>query len=163
MVWGVFPVSVSSVSQSCPTVCDPVDYSMLGLPVHHQLPEYTQTHVNWVGDAIQPSHPLLSLSPPTFNLSQHQGIFQWVSYSHQVAKVLEFQLQHQSFQWIFMFRDRKNRGTLYFSFNFCVNLKLLYVLIKTKIQQTIYIYIILRIVFPLLSVAGEISHELVHA
>ena len=161
MVWEVFPVSVSSVSQSYPTVCDPVDCSMLGLPVHHQLLEYTQTHVHWVGDAIQPSHPLLSLSPPTFNLSQHQGIFQWVSYSHQVAKVLEFQLQYQSFQWIFMFRDRKNRGTLYFSFNFCVNLKLLYVLIKTKIQQTIYI--ILRIVFPLLSVAGEISHELVHA
>ena len=71
------------------------------LPVHHQLPEFTQTHVHWVSDAIQPSHPLLSPSPPTFNLSQHQGLFKSVSSSHQVAKVLEFQLQHQSFQWIF--------------------------------------------------------------
>ena len=67
--------------------------------VHHQLPEHTQTQVHWVGDAIQPSHPLLSLSPPALNLSQHQGLFQWVSSSHQVAKVLEFQLQRQSFQW----------------------------------------------------------------
>ena len=74
---------------------------MPGLPVHHQLLELTQTHVYWVGDAIQPSHPLSSPSPPTFNLSQHQGLFQWVSSLHEVAKVLEFQLQHQSFQWIF--------------------------------------------------------------
>ena len=72
-----------------------------GLPVHHQLSEFTQTHVHWVSDAIQPSHPLLSPSPSTLNLSQHQGLFQWVSSSHQVAKVLEFQLQHPSFQWIF--------------------------------------------------------------
>ena len=69
-------------------------------PVHHQLLEFTQTHLHWVGDAIQPSHPLSSPCSPTFSLSQHQGIFQWVSSSHQVAKVLEFQLQHQSFQWI---------------------------------------------------------------
>ena len=69
------------------------------LPVHHQLPEFTQTHVHWVGDAIQPSHPLLSPSSPAFNLSQHQGLFQWISSLHQVAKTLEFQLQHQSFQW----------------------------------------------------------------
>ena len=69
------------------------------LPVHHQLPESTQTHVHWVGDDIQPSHPLLSPSPPALNISQHQGLFQWVSSSHQVAKVSEFQLQHQSFQW----------------------------------------------------------------
>ena len=68
-------------------------------PVHHQLPEFTQIHVHWVGDAIQPSHPLLSRSPPALNLSQHQGLFKWVSSSHQVAKILEFQLQHQSFQW----------------------------------------------------------------
>ena len=68
-------------------------------PPYHQLPESTQTHVHWVGDAIQPSHPLSSPSPPTLNLSQHQGLFQWVSSLHQVAKVLEFQLQHQSFQW----------------------------------------------------------------
>ena len=72
---------------------------MPGLPVHRQLPEFTQTHVHWVGDAIQPSHPLLSPSPPAPNLSQPQDLFQWVSSSHEVAKVLEFQLQHQSFQW----------------------------------------------------------------
>ena len=89
----------SSVAQSCLTLCDPMDCSMPGLPVHHQLPEFTQTHVHWAGDAIQPSHPLSSPSPPAPNPSQHQGLFQWVSSSHEVAKVLEFQLQHQSFQW----------------------------------------------------------------
>ena len=73
--------------------------STLGLPVHHQLPELTQTHAHRVGDAIQPTHPLSSPSPPAPNPSQHQGLFQWVSYSCEVAKVLEFQLQHQSFQW----------------------------------------------------------------
>ena len=86
-------------TQSCPALCDPMNRSTPGLPVHHQLPEFTQTHVHWVGDAIQPSHPLSSPSPPVLNLSQHQGLFKWVSSSHQVAKVLEFQLQHQSFQW----------------------------------------------------------------
>ena len=91
----------SSVTQSCPTLCDPMDCSMPGLPIHHQLLEFTQTHVHWVGDAIQASHPLLSPSLPTFNLPHNQGLFQWVSSSHQVARVLEFQLQHQSFQWIF--------------------------------------------------------------
>ena len=91
----------SSVAQLCPTLCDPMDCSMPGLPVHHQLPEFTQSHAHWVGDAIQPSHPLSSPSPPPFNLFQHQILFQWVSSLHQVAKVLEFQLQHQSFQWIF--------------------------------------------------------------
>ena len=90
----------SSVVQLCLTLCDPMDCSMPGLPVQHQLPEFTQTQVHWVGDAIQPSHPLLSPSPPAFNLSQNQGLFQWVSPSHQVAKVLEFQLQHQSSQSI---------------------------------------------------------------
>ena len=70
-----------------------------GLPVHHQLPESTQTHVHWVGDAIQPSHPLSSPSPPALNLSQHRGLFKWVSSSHQVAQVLEFQLQHEPYQW----------------------------------------------------------------
>ena len=75
-------------------------HSTPGFPVHHQLPELAQTHVHWVSDAIQPSHPLLSPSPPAFNLSHHQGLFQWVSSLHQVAKVLELQLQHQSFQWI---------------------------------------------------------------
>ena len=78
-----------------------MDCSTPGFPVHHQPPEPSQTHVHWVGDVIQPSHPLLSPSPPAFNLSQHQGLFQWVSSSHQVAKVLEFQLQHLFFQWIF--------------------------------------------------------------
>ena len=78
-----------------------MNYSMPGLPVHHQLPEFTQTHVHQVSDAIQPSHPLPPSSPFAFNLSQHQGLFQWVSSSHQVAKVLALQLQHQSFQWIF--------------------------------------------------------------
>ena len=72
-------VQFSSVAQSCPTLCDPVDCSTPGLPVYHQLPEFTQTHVHWVGDAIQPSPPLSSPSPPTFNLSQHQGLFKWVS------------------------------------------------------------------------------------
>ena len=88
----------SSVAQSCPTLCDPMNCSMPGFLVHHQLPEPTQTHVHRVGDAIQPSHPLSSPSPPTFNLSQHQGLFQCISSLPQVAKVLEFQLQHQSFQ-----------------------------------------------------------------
>ena len=86
------------VAQSCPTLWDPMNCSMAGLPVHHQLPESTQTHVHSVGDAIQPSHPLLSPSPALI-LSQNQGLFKWVSSSHQVAKVLEFQHQHQSFQW----------------------------------------------------------------
>ena len=94
-----FPIS--SVAQSCPTLCDPMDCSTLGFPVHHQLLELTQTHVHGVRNAIQPSHPLSPPSPSAFDLSQHQGLFQWVSSLHQVAKVLEFQLQHQSFQWIF--------------------------------------------------------------
>ena len=88
----------SSVARLCLTLCNPMDCSMPGFFVHHQLPELAQTHVHWVGDAIQPSHPLSSPSPPAFNLSQHQDLFQWVSSSHQVARVLEFQLQHQSFQ-----------------------------------------------------------------
>ena len=82
----------SSVAQLCPTLCDPMNRSMLGLPVHHQLPEFTQTHIHQVSDAIQPSHPLSSPSPPAPNPSQHQSLFQWVNSSHEVAKVLEFQL-----------------------------------------------------------------------
>ena len=89
----------SSVAQLCLTLCDPMNDSMPGLPVHHQLPGLTQTHVHQVGDAIQPSNPLSSLSPPTCNLSKPRGLFRWVRSSHQLAKVLEFQLQHQSFQW----------------------------------------------------------------
>ena len=91
----------SSVAQSCPTLCNPMDYSMPGLPVLHQLQKLAQTHVHQVSDAIQPSHPLSSSSSPAFNLSQHKGLLKWVSSSHQVAKVLDFQLQHQSFQWTF--------------------------------------------------------------
>ena len=92
---------ISSVAQLCLTLCDLMDCSTPGFPVHHQLPEIPQTHVHRVGDATQPSYSLSSSSPPAFNLSQHQGLFQWVGSSHQVAKVLELQLQHQSFQWIF--------------------------------------------------------------
>ena len=92
-------IQFSSVAQLCPALCDPMDCNTPGLPVHQQLPEFTQTHLHWVCDAIQPSHCLSSPSPPAFDLSQHQGLSQWVSSSNQVAKVLEFQLQHQSFQW----------------------------------------------------------------
>ena len=85
-------VQFSSVTQSCLTLADPMNRSTSGLPVHHQLPEFTQTHVHWVSDAIQPSYPLLSPSPPAPNPSQHHSLFQWVNSSHEVAKVLEFQL-----------------------------------------------------------------------
>ena len=85
-------VQFSSVAQSCPTLCNPMNHSKPDLPVHHQLPESTQTHFHQVGDAIQPSHPLSSPSPAALNLSQHQGLFKRVNSQHQVAKVLEFQL-----------------------------------------------------------------------
>ena len=91
--------SCCSVCQWCPTFWDPMNCSTPGLPVHHQLPEFTLTHVHWVSDAIQPFCPLSSPSPPAFNLSQHQGLFQWVSSLHQMVKVLELQPQHQSLQW----------------------------------------------------------------
>ena len=94
------PQFSSTESLSCPTLCDPVNRCTPGLPDHCQLPEFAQTHVHWVGDAIQPSHPLSSPSPHTFNLSYHQGHFQWVSSLHPVAKASQFQLQHESFQWI---------------------------------------------------------------
>ena len=93
-----YPIQCSSVPQSCPTLCNPMNCSTPGLPVHHQLPEFTQTHVHRDSDAIQPSHPLSSSSPPAPNPSQHQSLFQRVNSSHEVAKVLEFQLQHHSFQ-----------------------------------------------------------------
>ena len=102
--WIQFPVlysrtfQFSSVAQLSPTLCNPMDCSTSGFPVHHQL---AQTHVHRVSDAIQPSHPLSFPSPPAFNLSQHQGLFQWINSWQQVAKVLEFQFQLQSFQWIF--------------------------------------------------------------
>ena len=85
-------IQFSSVAQSYPSLCDSMNCSTPGLPVHHQLPEFTQTHVHWVSDAIQPSHPLSSPSPPAPNPSQHPNLFQWVNSSHEVAKVLEFQL-----------------------------------------------------------------------
>ena len=90
----------SVLSLSCVTLHDSMNLSTPGLSVHHQLLQSTQTHVHQVGDAIQPSHPLSSPSPPAPNPSQHQGLFQWVNSSLEVAKVLEFQLQHQSFKWI---------------------------------------------------------------
>jgi len=95
------PVHFSSVILLCLILCDPTDCNTQDFPVLHHLPEFAQTHVHWVNDAIQPPHPLSSPSPPALNLSQHQSVFQWVSSSHQVAKVLEFQPQQQSFQWIF--------------------------------------------------------------
>ena len=95
------PLTVFSSVQSLSRVwlCDPMNHSMPGLPIHHQLPESTQIHVHWVGDAIQPSCSLSSPSPPALNLSQHRALFKRISSSHQVAKLLEFQLQPQSFQW----------------------------------------------------------------
>ena len=87
-----------SVFKSCPTPWTAAP----GFPVLHYFLKFAQTHVHWIGDAIQPSHPRSPPSPPAFNLSQNQGLFQWVSSLHQVAKVLEFQLQRQSFQWTFM-------------------------------------------------------------
>ena len=90
-----------SVANLYPVLSNAMDYSTPGLPVLHYLPEFSQTHVHWTGGAIQSSHPLLPTSPPALNLSQPQSLFQRVSSGHQVAKVLELQLQHQSFQWIF--------------------------------------------------------------
>ena len=90
-----------SITQSCPTLCYPMNCSRQGFPVLHHLPEFAQTHMHWVNDVIQPSHPLLSPSPLALSLSQHQGLFQWVGSSQQVTKVLGLQLQHQSFQWTF--------------------------------------------------------------
>ena len=97
-ILGSDSVQFSSVTQSCLTLCDPMNCSTPSLPVHNQLPEFTQTHVHWVSDAIQPSHPLSSPSSPASNPSQHQSLFQWVNSSHEVAKILECQLQHQSLQ-----------------------------------------------------------------
>ena len=91
-------VQFSTVAQSRPTLCDPMNRSTPGLPVLHQLPQFTQTRIHWLSDAIQTSHPLSSPSPPSLNTSQHQSLLQWVNSSHQVAKVLEFQLQHDSLQ-----------------------------------------------------------------
>jgi len=91
--WGC-SIQFTSATLSCLALCNPMDCSMPGLPVHHQLPEFTQTHSHCVGDAIQPSHPLSSPSPPAFNFIQHQALFKGDSSLHQVAKVLELQIQH---------------------------------------------------------------------
>ena len=102
-------VQFSSVAQSCPTLCKPMNRSKPGLPIHQKLPEFTQTHAHQVGDAIQPSYPLSSPSAPGPNPSQDQSLFQWVNSSHEVAKVLEFQLQCQSYQWTsktYLLQDR---------------------------------------------------------
>ena len=100
IIWPCIQIlSHYSFVKSCPTLRDPMDCSIPGFPVLHYLPESAQTHEHWVNDIIQPSHPLLLPSPSALNPSQHQGLFQWVGSSHQVAKVFEF--QHQSFQWIF--------------------------------------------------------------
>ena len=93
----VFSCSV----MSCSTLCDPINCSIPGFPVLHCLPELAEIHFRWVSDAIQQSHPLSPASSPALSPSQHQGLFQWVGSWHQVAKVLEHWLQHQSFQWIF--------------------------------------------------------------
>ena len=96
--WQTASLPLSSVIQSCPTLCDLMNHSTPGLPVQHQFPEFTQTHIHRVSDAIQPSHPLWSPTPPAPNPSQHQSLFQWVNSSHEVAKVLEFQLKHHALQ-----------------------------------------------------------------
>ena len=90
-----------SVTQSCPTLCDPMDCSTPGLPVPHHLPEFAQHHVHCIGDAVQPSHPLTPSSPSALNFSQHQELFQWAVCLYHMTKILELQLQHQFFQWIF--------------------------------------------------------------
>ena len=90
--WWFSSVQFISVSQSCPTLCNPMDCRTPGFPVYHLLPEFTQTHIHWVGDAIQPSHPLSSPSSPALNLSQHQGLFKWVRSLYKMVKILEFQL-----------------------------------------------------------------------
>ena len=113
--WILYQLSHNSVAQSCPTLCNPMDWSTPGLPVHHQLPELAQTCVHRVGDAIQPSHPLSSPSPPAFNLSQHQGLFQWVSSLHQVAKVLELQYWSWPKYWRFSISpSNEYSGLIYF-------------------------------------------------
>ena len=109
-------VQFSSVAQSCLTLCDPMNRSTLGLPVHNQLPESIQIHVHWDSDAIQAFHPLSSPSPPALNLCQHPGLCKWVSSLHEVVKVLEFQLQHQSFQWTPRLISLRWTGWIYLQF-----------------------------------------------
>ena len=100
LIWLSSAFQFSSVAQSRPTLCDPIDCSMPCFPVLRHLAELAQTHVHWVSEVMQPSNALSSSSPPSINLAQPQGLSKWVSSFHQVVKVLEFHLQHQSFQWI---------------------------------------------------------------
>ena len=106
--WAIFNMQLSSVALLCLTLYDPMNCSTPGFPVHHQLLELTQIQVYRVGDAFQTSHPLSSPFPFAINLSKHQGLFQWVSSSYQVAKILEFWLQHQSFKWTLIGGKTKN-------------------------------------------------------
>ena len=161
-----------SVTQSCLTLCNPMDCSMPGFSVLYYLPEFAQTHVHWVSDAIQPSHPLFPTSPLALNLSQHQGLFQWVSSSHRVAKVL--QLQHQSFQWIFRLISYRIdwfgllavRGTLkslqhlsskasilQHSTFFMVQLSHLYIITRKTIALTVWTFVtkVISLLFNMLS------------
>ena len=123
-------VQFSSVTQSCPPLCDPMNRNTAGLPVHHQLPEFTQTHVHQVGDAIQPSHPLSSPSSPAPNPSQHQSLFQWVNSLHEVAKVLESALAS--------FLPNKSQGWFPSEWTGCISLQskeLSRVFSKTTVQK----------------------------
>ena len=143
----------SSVAQSCLTLWDPMDCSTPGFPVLHYLPEFAQTDVHWVGDAIQPSHPLSAPSPPAFNLSQHQDLFQWVSSLHQVVKVLDLQLQHQSFQYSGMISFRTDwfdcllqhhsskASILWCSAFFMVQLSHPYLITRNTIAFTIWTFV----------------------
>ena len=119
-------VQFSSVAQSCPTLCNPMNHSMPGLPVHHHLPESTQTHVHWVGDAIQPSHPLSFPSPPAPNPSQHQGLFKRVSSSHQVAKYWSFSFNISPFN--------EHSGLISFRMD-CLDLLAVQETLKSLLQQ----------------------------
>ena len=121
----MWSVQFSSVTQSCLTLCNAMNCSMPGLPVYHQLPEFTQTHVHWVGDAIQLCHPLSSPSPPALNLSQHQNLFKWVSFSHQVPKF-----------WSFSFNSPSNEhtGLIYFRMDWLYHLVVQRTL-KSLLQQ----------------------------
>ena len=146
MIIGVYiqgTLHFNSVAQSCPTLCDPMNHSTPGLPVCHQLPEFSQTHAHWVSDAIQSSHPLSSPSPPAPYPSQHQGLFQWVNSSHEVAKILEFQLQILHYITSYGKNSNKLLGQSNTSFWQIHNsYKYIYINIsKYKININIYVYV----------------------
>ena len=132
-------IQFSSVAKLCPTLCDLVNCSTPGLPVLHQLSEFDRTHVHWVSDAIQPSHPLLSPSP-ALNLSQHQDLFQWVSSSHQMAKVLELQLQHWNHYKQFLFSLNKSHFILFLNNLYSLILSPHCLLFLSLVTEGIYKY-----------------------